>query len=1314
MKRVLASLLAVIMVMAFCPLALAADIESVASPTETFYTIDGADVILPATLTATLVGGGTQSVDAVWDTSEIAVGENTVSGTAGGHEVSADVYVYPCDEESEAVYGSTSSDSANFGRYTEFEQRKGVIVTQFSMRTTTGTNMLVVYGDSSTSYYSTGGAMIRMFNTLSGTNYVFDYYDNGWKTSRYTCKYGTTYRVRFEINTIDKVYRVYITEPDGTVYDICGNDVPFRGTNVTSVERMIITSSNLTVTDHRTSWKSGYGFLNLTRVLGAERETLEPIKVAVPDTITISEEVAPKVIIKGETMYLRENVNTLPTVTTSQEQTEASINYNAVTVESKGEFNLTTYTGGVLSPPTETDVRFSDGQTVACTISWDKTAIDTITLSAGNKVLTGTLNEIPNIEITCNVEVKEFTQQESVLTNSGGWNWYVEPSGTHIQPGDALTQKYANYATGGYEFTRDCTYMGWVNDAGDVYVSEYDNTTGAYTTFELHHRLESDDHDNPAIVILPDGRIMAWYSMHTNDPYMYYRVSKYPENITEWNDEQYYYCHTNVTNDDNTYNATYPTVLPVTINGTDSIYVGWRGVHWKPTLAQFSIPDENGVCEVLMGQTQIANTSRWSKDDGGKADSGLRPYTKYDYDYQRNRIHITYTYDHPDNTTTLNEIYYMYLSLRNDTLYTAMDEKLCVVPRNNDPSYGTYQWGVRVDDMKADYPELVVFSPNGEHRRGWTWDIKVNEAGEPCIVYVDITDTAPKADGSLPDSFPDTNEDRSHHYYYYARWDTEEEKWVTTFLTYGGKWFHENTVYERCYSGGITLDHNAADANVIFLALPTQGKYGNVFEIYRWESNDHGKTWSIQEPITQNSKVSNARPNVIYNYKQNEDGTHAGPRLLWIRGEYRYWMNFLYKTGVMTDFGGIVTQDDPEMMADATLLSAQTNEPVDVLTSSDGTYRAKFNITNISVGDGTVMLALAHYGEDDTLKNIVTKGADIPARSVPQYAVLGAPTGPGGEGSSTMGDAEIVEYIEYTPENIESGDCIKLYAFDMGINKLIPINTTPYEMTTEGSAYLVNDPITYEGEEKHIFTENEEYNGWIATPMIQNANYTPCYGANNYIAITRNIFGNTGIHMYHGTNSTTTGDANGSGGLMISHAIPETDKNFTIEFDIRFQSELSWWNNGVNSYSGFTLSHGIPAGQSDSTTQCAFQLRQREASGSPNGRRCQYSSYSGTQFGTGSWLNDINEVYGMDGTRENRTTERLMENSLFHVTLNVNQGENSIECRVFDGHRTGVIEQQLQGDASYWAENKINNITFNTGIASLSEVFVDNLVVYER
>ncbi|MGM9550865.1 MAG: BNR-4 repeat-containing protein [Clostridia bacterium] len=1298
--------------------------------------LDGDTVTLPGEVVVEGSLGSIVNGTITWDEPDTyPLGETvTVTGTVsvtfaeGADEktaaVTAFVTVFSYDHTVETFWhAGDDSNSANFGLYNYINNYNGgVIIAETAFSTESGTNKLIMYGNSSTGNFSGAGALLRYMNTQSNGNYVFEYHDGEWKQSSVVCGYNIPYVLRTTIDITNKKYTMAISANGGSFETVCEN-ASFRNGALNSIDRMISTGS-VTITSHKTAWVEGFSYLNVEYVDENGNTLRDGYKVKTATGVEYTDYSAPKMIEKGDVLYLIEDVNISPSIMVSEGENTLTVTYHeADMIEFESPYVNHVRGDGGINLPNQVKMVFSDGQKILYNVVWDTTAVNTEII--GEYEAIGTIDGIEmKAKATVNVrdlEILDKTTENTVVTNNGGWNWYVEPSGTHIQPGDALATRYESgqySSNNGYVFKHDKTYMGWVEDEGTIVVGEYDHDTDEYKRVVIHEFLEADDHNNPAVVVLPDGRIMVFYSKHTTENRMYYCVSKNPEDISEWNPWQYYYCYTEP--DNTTYNATYPTVFMVHddcgIEGNDVIYVGWRGVHWKPTLAKFSMPDENGVIQTIMGQTQFANTSYYSYDDGGRNDGGRRPYTKYDYDFDRNKIYITFTANHPDNDVN-NHIYYVTLDITDQNLYTAKGTYLQPLPFENKAEYVTQgadgtngQWGVITNKLVGTYPELLVFDANeqitsGGERRGWTWDIKVNKKGEPCIVYVDVTATAPGENGELPTWYgPSVNDStRSHHYYWYARWDSDTETWVKTFLTYGGKWWHENATQERCYSGGLTFDHNAEDANVIYLSIPTMGEYGNIFEIYRWESDDHGATWTIREPITQNSKINNARPNAIYNYKVDEDGNHAGPRLLWKSGEYRYWMNYEYKTGVWTDWAddGFITQDDPEMFADAALLV--NGEKVDTLpVGDDVTIVGKFNITNISIGDGSVLTALAHYNKDGALVEVKTVNETIPARSVPQIGMIGAPKTEDGS-LSTMGDEEVIVEIKYTA-TFNEGDSVKLLAWNRGIeHPMSDITSVVFEMSTAGNKYAFAETFTYEGTEKLILDENgENFNGWIGKAYNGD---DAAFGTHSYAAITKAPFGNTGLHLYH----VGSGGATGSGAVMASHALPDTNgKDYQIKFSMRYIDEMSW-NNTTNA--GFTLSHGVPIFNDGDATPCAIQFRHASSWRHYNGRGTTGYLRRTRWFDGGglSWIFDSG-IYSEYG--RGNEYDALMTGSNYEVTIDVSPSNKTISFSIFDGHRTVYHTESYVDATTYdWDNNPIDTLTFSVGNDKWGEIYIDDVTV---
>ncbi len=380
------------------------------------------------------------------------------------------------------------------------------------------------------------------------------------------------------------------------------------------------------------------------------------------------------------------------------------------------------------------------------------------------------------------------------------------------------------------------TYIGYIDNSGNVRATQYDNETGDYEEVLVRSNLQPDDHNNPAFLELPDHHIMIIYSRHTDERGFYYRVSKEPYDITTLAEEKAI-----ATNDA----TTYPN--PFILKGDpDHIYMGWRGIDWHPTLAKLDMPTEANdyTLSFVWGPQQIVRSNIQS--------SGCRPYAKYASDGE-NKIWLTYTGTHPDNVPT-NPIYCNYIDISDLTLHDAAGKLL------QDLTKDRYV----VSGSETESETQVVYRE--DNVRGWVWEIALADDGNPVIAMVKIDSSKTKHDYWLA-HFDGTE---------WKKTDLPDPEFNTT--------FHENANngVERCYSGGMSIDK--ADPHVIYASVPVDGVFGRVFEIVKYTvSDDYGNVTT--EAVTENSLKDNARPYVA-------NGSEEGDlRLTWFNGDYYYWIH---------------------------------------------------------------------------------------------------------------------------------------------------------------------------------------------------------------------------------------------------------------------------------------------------------------------------------------------------------------------------------------------------------------------------------------
>lgn len=391
------------------------------------------------------------------------------------------------------------------------------------------------------------------------------------------------------------------------------------------------------------------------------------------------------------------------------------------------------------------------------------------------------------------------------VTEDGAWCWFQDPRAvTHVGRHRRV-------------------YVGWVTrrNKGQVRVAALDceKGTSRVATLATLHR---DDHANPALHFLPDGRLVVFYSAH-NGREMYYRVSERPEDISAWGPQRSIDVNTSGTG------YTYPN--PVQLSEEQGrIYLFWRGgtrqpawsvttdlEHWTPARELFT--------------------------------AGRAPYLKVASN-GKDTIHFAFTNDHPE-FDSLNNIYYM--RYRDGELERADGSRIARLEETP----------VRLADA-----DLVYDAASGDGR-AWIWDVSVDTKGRPILVFT-VT-TRPDHDRR----YGRQGEPGWNHVYHYARWNGR--RWQVHRITDGGSWFPQTPVGREepdpYYAGGISIDPN--DPSTVYLSRQVEG----VFEIEQWRTSDGGMTWTSR-PVTAGSSRLNVRPVVPLGPRCD------GAPVLWMHGDY--------------------------------------------------------------------------------------------------------------------------------------------------------------------------------------------------------------------------------------------------------------------------------------------------------------------------------------------------------------------------------------------------------------------------------------------
>jgi hypothetical protein len=268
-------------------------------------------------------------------------------------------------------------------------------------------------------------------------------------------------------------------------------------------------------------------------------------------------------------------------------------------------------------------------------------------------------------------QVQPRPLREREFVGGGAWSWFGDPRAVYHQGAHRRS------------------YIGWDATDGSIQVASYDHDSGQQVIATLKARFQIDDHDTPSILILPDGRLMVFWSAHAG-PHMYYRISARPEDVTAWGPE-----HTLPTNTPGTQGYTYPNPMQLSAEG-NRIYLFWRGGNFNPSLST---------------TTNLGAT--WSTARTVIYNAGQRPYVKYASD-GRDTIAMAFTQAHPRSGRT--NIYYA--AYRAGAL------------RRADGSVISTMANLPIAPSEAE--KVYDWTTNG---KAWVHDVALDATGHPVIVY---------------------------------------------------------------------------------------------------------------------------------------------------------------------------------------------------------------------------------------------------------------------------------------------------------------------------------------------------------------------------------------------------------------------------------------------------------------------------------------------------------------------------------------------------------------------------------------------------
>lgn len=424
-----------------------------------------------------------------------------------------------------------------------------------------------------------------------------------------------------------------------------------------------------------------------------------------------------------------------------------------------------------------------------------------------------------------------FAQQPIVLNDNAGWCWYQD--------------ERAIIADNKLVFGSVASKLGTQGKArsGNIETTTYDLSAQSPAVINVMHQgLEDDDHNVPALLVLPDDNILSVYTKHNSDHFIRSRITKPNSQFNQWQSE------TKVKRKDK---VTYANLMRLSEGneGNGRIYNFYRGINFNPT---FDTSDDNG--------------KTWTKGTHFITNEG-RPYVKY-ISNNEDKIHFVTTEQHP--RVFDNSIYHGYL--KNNKVYQTN--------------------GHLVHDMAdgAFAPEILTkIYQGGKNNVAWTTDLHLDKNGDPYTVFsVQMND----GDKNRHQKGQLHGDDMR---YYFAKWQQPEwwafwqsPKWQVNEIAYAGSRLYDK---EQDYTGLAALYPDNPYKMVISTNVnPSTGKplisqadNQQHWELYQGVSQNHGQDWSWK-PITQNSTQDNIRPVIPMN--PESDDTY----LLWMRGTYVTYM----------------------------------------------------------------------------------------------------------------------------------------------------------------------------------------------------------------------------------------------------------------------------------------------------------------------------------------------------------------------------------------------------------------------------------------
>lgn len=417
--------------------------------------------------------------------------------------------------------------------------------------------------------------------------------------------------------------------------------------------------------------------------------------------------------------------------------------------------------------------------------------------------------------------------QARELNDNGAWSWFMDER--LLVDGDYLL--VGSVRANGRFPQRELP--GW----GNIELAVLNLVRDEVRTVVLHKGLEQDDHNNPGLLKLGDGRYLAAWSRHGQETKLYLRRSLRPGDPHEWGSLQ-----------------------EVRTPGAGGAFRGDNVTYANP----FRLAAEGG--RLYLFHRGVGLDPNWliSHDEGGTwhhagrlflGRDGYSPYVKYASN-GRDTIHFVATEDHPRNYD--NSLYHGFL--RGGRVHDSAGAELGPLPAGTNTPFRAWSF-------------TKVYE-GGPTNVAWMCDLHLDLSGRPVVLFTTQRDGQgmPMGAGGLD------------HRLHYARWDGAV--WQVHEIAHAGTRLYPG---EDDYTGLAALDpQNPAVVILSTDAHPVTGRplisraaYRRFHELFRGVTRDGGRTWTWT-PVTADSTVDNLRP--LIPIWPAADGRTL---VVWMRGGYR-------------------------------------------------------------------------------------------------------------------------------------------------------------------------------------------------------------------------------------------------------------------------------------------------------------------------------------------------------------------------------------------------------------------------------------------